>query len=251
MSDNLNRFSELDFEGFRQLAEDSSLSMYEKIGFPDSYREGYEAAIFEDILHKLPILNERNKVILDIGPGCSELPMHLINHCRENEHQLILIDSDEMLSNLPDDDFITKIGGYYPSDAAQFIENYTGKVDAVIVYSVIQYVFAEGNIYDFMDKTLSLLSHGGQILIGDIPNISKRKRFFSSETGIAFHKDFMKTDEAPIVENNQLEFKNIDDSVMFSLMTRARMSGYDSYLLPHPSTLPMANRREDLLFIRP
>ncbi|MEO1287411.1 MAG: SAM-dependent methyltransferase, partial [Chloroflexota bacterium] len=109
------------------------------------------------------------------------------------------------------------------------------------------YIFEEGNIYDFLDQSLSLLNNGGHMLIGDIPNISKRKRFFSSETGIAFHKDFMKTDKPPIVSYDQVEFTKIDDGVLFGLMLRARTQGFDSYLLPQPDSLPMANRREDLL----
>jgi hypothetical protein len=250
MSEN-HPFANLDYEGFRKLATDPSLSIYEKIGFPNAYREGHEKAIFADILTKLPELNKQNKVILDIGPGCSELPQMLINHCRERSHQLILIDSKEMLDNLPDGDFITKLEGYYPNETASFVEQYKGKIDAIIVYSVIQYVFAEGNIYDFLDKSLALLTNGGQLLIGDIPNISKRKRFFSSATGIAYHKAFMKTDEAPQVEHQTIEFKTIDDSVLFGLMQRSRQAGYDSYLLPQADNLPMANRREDLLILKP
>ena len=41
------------FEDFKNLANDPSLSKYEKIGFPDSYRAGKEEAIFHDILSKL------------------------------------------------------------------------------------------------------------------------------------------------------------------------------------------------------
>jgi cyclopropane fatty-acyl-phospholipid synthase-like methyltransferase len=250
MSEN-NPFANLDFEAFRKLAMDPSLSIYEKIGFPNAYREGYEKAIFVDILTKLPQLNEQNKVILDIGPGCSELPEMLIQHCRQQTHQLVLIDSKEMLDKLSDDTFITKLEGYYPDETAAFIEQYKGKIDAIIVYSVIQYVFAEGNIYDFLDKSLALLKDGGRLLIGDIPNVSKRKRFFSSETGIAYHKKFMKTDAAPEVKHQGIEFKTIDDSVLFGLMQRARQAGFDSYLLPQADNLPMANRREDLLILRP
>lgn len=250
MSNN-NPFSDLDFDGFRKLASDPSLSMYEKIGFPDTYRAGYEEAIFADIRAKLPQLSQKNKVILDIGPGCSELPLMLIEHCRQHEHRVILIDSQEMLDNLPDAEFITKFPGYYPNETARFIEEYQGKIDVIIVYSVMQYVFAEGNIYDFLDKSLSLLNTGGRLLIGDIPNISKRKRFFSSESGIAYHKAFMKTDTAPVVENQKIEFKTIDDAVIFGLMQRSRSAGFDSYLLPQSDNLPMANRREDLLIQRP
>src|SRR5689334_7532847 len=51
--DDFSRFENLTFEQFRRLALDARLSKYEKIGFPDSYREGLEALIFEDIRSKL------------------------------------------------------------------------------------------------------------------------------------------------------------------------------------------------------
>ena len=43
----------------------------------------------------------------------------------------------------------------------------------------------------------------------------------------------------------------IDDTVICALLTRARASGFDAYVMPQAADLPMANRREDLLFSRP
>ena len=42
-------FDNLSYEDFRRMAGDPELSVHEKIGFPDSYREGYEEVIFSDI----------------------------------------------------------------------------------------------------------------------------------------------------------------------------------------------------------
>ena len=115
----------------------------------------------------------------------------------------------------------------------------------------MHYVFAEGNVFSFIDKAIQLLAAGGELLIGDIPNTSQRKRFFDSETGIAFHRQFMGTDDKPEVVFNQLEPGEIDDAVLIGLMLRARASGCDAYVLPQRADLPMANRREDLLIRRP
>ena len=62
---------ELTFDEFKSLAGDESLSAYEKIGFPNSYRHGKEELIFQDIVRKLPNLNKDGQTVLDIGPGCS------------------------------------------------------------------------------------------------------------------------------------------------------------------------------------
>ena len=249
--DKLNRFKKLDFEGFRELAKDPNLSPYEKIGFPDSYRAGHEARIFADIRAKLTVLDQPQQTILDIGPGCSDLPRYLIEHCQKMSHRLILIDSAEMLNMLPDADFIVKIPAMYPRECPQLFDEYREQINGIIVYSVLQYVFAEGNIHEFVDRSLSLLANGGGLLLGDLPNIAKRKRFFSSQTGIRYHQEFMQTDEAPLVDHLVLEPEHIDDGVIFGMMMRSRMAGFDSYLLPQSPDLPMANRREDMLIQRP
>jgi hypothetical protein len=123
-------------------------------------------------------------------------------------------------------------------------------MDAVIVYSVLHYVYAEADVGVFLDRAVELLAHGGAMLIGDVPNVSKRKRFFSSPAGIEFHKRFMGTDEAPVVDD-RVEPDKIDDSVVLGLLERARGAGCDAYVLPQRLDLPLANRREDILVVRP
>ena len=232
------------------MAEDDSLSSYEKIGFPDAYRSGKEELILKDILGKLPVLSQRNKVVLDIGPGCSQLPRMLSEHCRAHEHTLLLVDSEEMLAHLPDEPFVRKIAGYYPRVEALFDE-YGGRVDVILCYSVLHYVFAEANVWDFLDRSLELLAEGGEMLIGDIPNVSKRNRFFSSPRGVSFHQEFTESQTLPPVSFNRIERHKIDDSVVMALLVRARAQGCDSYLLPQGEDLPMANRREDILIRKP
>jgi hypothetical protein len=244
------RFASLTFDDFRRMAQDDSLSRYEKIGFPDTYRQGKEEFIWQDIKTKLPLLDARNKIVLDIGPGCSELPFMLIEHCRRNGHTLILIDSAEMLAQLPDEPFIKKVAGYYPNCAGLF-EEYRARVDVVLTYSVLHYIFAESNVWAFLDRSLELLADGGELLVGDIPNVSKRKRFFSSPAGVKFHQEFMGTQELPEVEFNRIEHGLIDDAVVLALLARARSAGCDAYVLPQRADLPMANRREDILIRKP
>lgn len=245
-----NRFANIGFEDFRRLAGDPSLSKYERIGFPDSYREGHESAIFHDICRKLTNLGVREQRVLDIGPGCSDLPRMLIDLCRERGHQLTLVDSAEMLALLPDGSSIAKVPALYPN-CPDLIDGLRGKVDALLCYSLLHYVLLDVAFFRFLDISLSLLAPCGQMLIGDIPNISKRKRFFASEAGVEFHKAFMQTSEPPEVEFNKVEHDQIDDAVIFALLQRARAAGFDAYVVPQDPTLPLANRREDILILRP
>ena len=223
------------FEGFRTRARDETLDDCEKIGFPDGARRGKERAIYRDIVSKLPTLGLRRKRVLDIGPGCSALPRMFIRLCNRNAHRLVLVDSAEMLDLLPSSPRIEKFAARYPECPGLFTQH-AGKVDAIIAYSVFQNIVVEGNVWDFLDRSLSLLSRGGRMLLGDIPNLSKRQRALRPAH-----------EKAP----RPFAVGNIDDSVVLSLIMRARARGFDAYVLPQAQDLPYAIRREDILFVRP
>lgn len=250
MSDDYSKFKNLDFDGFKKLANDPLLSLHEKIGFPDSYRDGKDEVILADIQGKLPKISKKGSTLLDIGIGCGSLGLKLIELCNKNEVRLTAMDSKEVLKQIPDSKCLTKVDGQFPKNM-DFIKSNQNRFDSILCYSVFHYIFAEGQVFHFVDAALSMLASGGAFLIGDIPNISKRKRFFSSPAGVKSHQEFTKTSSLPNVEFNNLEFNEIDDSVLVSLMSRARQSGFEAYILKQNDSLPMANRREDLLITKP
>lgn len=243
------RFSRLTYEDFRALAKDPSLSAFEKIGFPNAFREEKEPEIYADILRKLGNLSIKGASVLDVGPGCSELPKMLVEHALQLEHGLVLMDSQEMLDLLPDGPNVTKVAGRFPQDRAALGEN--ANYDVVLVYSVLQHVFLEANPFVFIDDLLTLLRPGGELLLGDIPNISKLDRFLDSEAGAAHHREYMRTDDAPVVPPHRIEHGRLDDAAILAILGRARAAGFDAYVLPQPPTLPMSNRREDIYIRRP
>jgi cyclopropane fatty-acyl-phospholipid synthase-like methyltransferase len=252
MTKDYSFFENLNFDDFKKMALNQDLSSSEKIGFPDAYRTGYEEEIFLDIESKLPALIKEKSVILDIGCGCSNLPKILSSRAQLKNQNLILIDSAEMLSQISEvsGTGVRMIPAQYP-DCPELLVELHGNVDAIIIYSVIQYVFTNGNIFDFIEKTLKLLSPSGRMLIGDIPNISMRKRFFSSSNGIEHHQNFTGTAEIPGVIFNRIEFNHIDDSIVMAVISRVRAAGFHAFVVPQASNLPMANRREDILIFRP
>lgn len=243
------RFKNLSFDDFKNLATDKTLSVYQKIGFPDEYRKGKEADIFNDIIQKLELANISEKVLLDIGPGCSELPLMILNFCKQNNFTTLLMDSKEMLDQLPDAGMVKKYEGYFPDDASGLINQFKNKIDYIVGYSIFHYVFYNTCIYKFIDAALSLLKPGGKFLIGDIPNVSKRKRFFSSNVGIEFHKKYTNTDTLPETKSFETEAQ-IDDGILMGIMQRYRGLGFECFLLPQPPQLSMSNRREDLLICK-
>jgi SAM-dependent methyltransferase len=246
---NLSRFADLTFADFRRMALDETLSPHEKVGFPDSYRAGAEEAILADIVAKLPALNERGRRVVDVGPGCSALPRRLLDLCADRGHEAVLVDSAEMLGQLPDGPGIVKVTGAFPHDAA-LPAGIDGTADAVLAYSVLQYVHAEADSGAFLDRALALLAHGGRLLLGDIPNSSKRARFFGSPAGLEFHRKFTGTDD-PLPASDGGASGGIDDAVVLGLLERARTAGFDAYVVPQAPELPMANRREDVVVVRP
>ena len=241
------------YQRFKELAQDNTISMYAKIGSPDSYREHCEDKIFEDILSKLPLLRERERElkVLDIGPGCTNLQKHISNFCFKHKHKLFLSDSQEMLDLIDDRENEVKIAGLFPDETFAKIKEKTGGVDIIICYSVLHYIFVDSNVWYFLDCIMELLNDGGQILIGDIPNVSKRKRFFASNNGIKFHQKFMQTNELPKVEFNCIEKGKIDDSLLHSIVLKCQASGFDAYIVPQAKDLPFANRRDDIIIRKP
>jgi len=240
------RFARWTFDTYRLAAEDPTLSEHEKIGMPDAFRQGFGEAIWADIQAKLPGLSVRGARVLDIGPGCGELPRRLIAGAEALEQELVLIDHKAMLDHLPPSPAVRRIEGRFPDDFGE-----AGQFDAILLYSVLQTVIIEANPFAFVDAAAALLRPGGALLIGDMPNFSKLRRFLASERGQEHHKAYMRTDEAPEIPAFAPAVDRIDDGLVFGLLSRARMAGYDAYLLPQPLELPLANRREDMLIVRP
>jgi hypothetical protein len=246
-----SRFENLDYDAFRALAGDPSLSRHEKVGFPDSYRQGKEEAIFRDVVAKMGSLQRHGARVIEIGPGCSQMPVMLVGRCAELGGELMWIDSAEMLALLPDASHVRKVAGRFPQALQPRMHELAGAVDAIVAYSVVQYVFAEGNLFQFLDTCLALLAHGGELLIGDVPNQTMRKRFFASPLGAATHQRHTGRNELPEVHFNRLEPGQMDDSVVLALLARARAQGFHAWALPQAVDLPMANRREDILIRKP
>lgn len=238
---------ELTFEDFKNRAKDNSLSKWEKIGFPDSYRKNLEFKIFEDIYEKCNLAENNVSNILDIGCGCGDLVTHLINFTIQSKKSLFLLDSQEMLSNInAASNHITKIEGYFPN--VDYLNDKEKFFDTIIVYSVIQYPFLEQSIFKFIHKCLELIKPGGRILLGDIPNVSARNRFLNSEKGQKFNSTVPEGKDQMKFEHDNAE--RIDDSIVLAILARFRNFGCETYLLPQTEGLPFSNRREDILIIK-
>jgi hypothetical protein len=246
-----SKFDDITYESFRRRATDPALSLHEKVGFPDGYRDGKESLILDDVASKLTRLSLRKQVVVDIGAGCGGLARLVMDRCAEKGHRLFQVDSPEMLALLPEASHAERVPGRFPDDCDELLHELRGRAHCVLAYGVLPCVFVEANVFEFVDRALELLAVGGQLLLADLPNLSKRKRFFASETGVRFHQEFMDTSERPDVAFNALEPGAFDDAVVLAIVSRCRSAGFDAYVVPQRDGLPFANRREDILVARP
>lgn len=232
------------FDYYREKASDEQLSDTEKCGRYAKQADD-EIHIFEDVKNKLPALTKPDTLIVDIGCGCSDPVKKLISNSNVYKNNLVLVDSQEMLSLLPEQENITKVAAQFPDQ--RFVDEYEGKADAIIVYSVFHCVYLESDFITFVDSLVKLLKSGGSLLLADLPNATRKKRFLSSEQGKAFHKAWSGDENDPEVNWNQFEAGSLDDALVLMLMARYRQMGYETYLLPQNEHLPFSNTREDLL----
>ena len=185
-----------------------------------------------------------------LGCGAGPLAQALRERCSARGHELILVDSAEVLAHHAEGPGVALVPARFP-DAPVLFERYGGECDAVLAYSVIQYAFAEASAFAFVDSALALLRPGGRLLVGDLPSFSMRRRFLASAAGHAHHREYTGRDEDPPVAWPASPGAEIDDAVTLALLARARDAGYHAWVVPQAAGLPMANRREDLLFERP
>lgn len=232
------------FDYYKEKATDESLTTTEKCGRYLKQSDD-ELNIFDDVCSKLPALTQENTLIIDIGCGCSDPVKKLIKNSHTYKNNLVLVDSREMLSLLPEADNITKVDVKFPNKS--FVERYQSKADAIIVYSVFHCVYLENDFIMFVDSLVKLLKSGGTLLLADLPNATKKKRFLSSEQGKSFHQNWNGGEELPEINWNQFEAGCLDDSLVIMLLMRYRQMGYETYLVPQSKQLPFSNTREDIL----
>lgn len=188
--------------------------------------------------------------MLDIGIGCSDLSRAIVSRAIARGQHLTRFDAPEILAGLDEGPLVHKVYGPFPACLDRLQE--AASFDAILVYSVVQYVLTKGSLCRFVGSAPMLLEdEAGGMLIGDIPNASMRKRVFDIAAGRAHHARHYAGKPAPAFRFNVLKPGQIDDAVVLGIGVWARDAGFQSFVLPQGSGLPMANRRYDILIRRP
>jgi hypothetical protein len=132
----------------------------------------------------------------------------------------------------------------------------SGLFDCVLAYSVIQCLRTFDDVLDFIEAGAMLLKPGGRMLIADVPNKDKKRRFTESEAGRAFEAEWRKIVEldssAPVnVFDDAVGIGGLDDAGILRIAAKFRAMDFHVYILPQPPELPFGHTREDLLIVRP
>ena len=236
------------YSSFSESGRALGTSEYDKIHFHKRNPQNDQLA-FEDICYKCPNLKKRKGLnVLDVGPGCTSLQRLISSLCKEQEHTLYLADCPEMLSHISDDSHIKKYPGFFFFVTFEAIKKDSGGVDVIICNSVFVYDSAAYDICRFADCVMQLLNIGGNAIIGDCTNISKKKRFYASQTGKSLLENLRKIARAiPDPVFNVPEYGELDDTILESVVKRCRSFGFEAYLVPQPEGLAMWWEREDIL----
>jgi SAM-dependent methyltransferase len=234
------------FENYRRVAAQEGIDDTEVAG-RFRFQGDAERLIVGDLLGKLRPGPEHT--LLEIGCGPGNLLVPLSAHVRA----CVGIDNDAALARLarrvPPGRQVEGIAGDFMSIALA-----ARRFDRVLIYSVMQYLDDAETAWKFIARALSLVAPGGRLLVGDLPNQSKKRRYAESASGRAGVQSWRaQVDSAgphPLdTQPRDDALLDIDDDLVLSWMAAGRKLGFETYLLEQPPELPFGNSREDLLFV--
>lgn len=212
-----------------------------------SFQQTAMKLVVGDIVQKLNLAPE--DTLMDIGCNCGDLTIPLSFVC-EKVMGIDGVDTIERLKKRT-----TEIPNI-ETMAGDFMElEITEKYDCILIYSVLMYIESYEQKLDFVLKAAKCLKSGGRLLVGDVVNSSRKKRFSSTRTGEKVNKEYRenmkKLTEADKEAHEESEdMKNLwilDDFYLMKLLLDVRNAGYESYLLPQKHELPFGYTRDDIL----
>jgi 2-polyprenyl-3-methyl-5-hydroxy-6-metoxy-1,4-benzoquinol methylase len=220
-----------------------------------------EPAIWIDIQDKLLASGQTAKsTLLDIGCGYSNLATWFSDLAKKNGWTLTLLDVPSVIAAmkgelLPENSHHLEFcEGTFPGILKE--NRLPRSFDRILAYSVLHYVDDPSH---FIDEACKLLAPHGRLLIGDIPNASKKGRFLSSNGGREFDAKYkgIPLIECPKYEDCRDYFNrnlgaglHLNDDLLMGKVFALRQQGFEAYIAEQPDGLPFSHTREDLIVMR-
>lgn len=236
----------ISYENYKKRAGNKGLNDTEIAG-----RYGFqvieERRTIRDIINKLDIQATDNLLDIGCGPGNLLIPLSFFvsEACGIDNDAAIerLLHKSENLKNIRG-----IAGNFLDIDIAD-----TQRYSKILIYDVIQYLSSHEDVEIFLSKALSLLKQDGKMLIGDIPNTDKKRRYENSPEGRlqidAWKKKIAESNEPQLDLPVDPDLVKTNDNLYISILAIARKKGFESYLLPQPDGLAFNKTRDDILII--
>lgn len=235
------------FEAYGKLA--NQLADHTVLAARHSTQVEAERRIVPDLIVKLN--PNPTDSLLEIGCGAGNLliPLSfLVERCGAMDHPDVLKALQKR--------FISQNLELY---AGNFLDaKPTREFDIILIYSVLHCLANENEVFDFVQRAMSLLRPKGRLLLGDLPNRDLKDRFLSTEDGREFERRWREEISANNAFDEIQEFWSkvddemvaFDDRLIAALIDCAETHGCEATRLSQPPELPFGNTREDLLICR-
>jgi len=203
----------------------------------------YYPDIIYDISTKLEL--NKNDKLFDIGCGSGKITNSLSRLVKKTS----AIDHPNIINSISHKNIEFIKGDILKKDLSN------KKFDKILIYSLVHYLKNITEFFKLIKKSLHLLKKNGIILIGDIPNIDKKKRFKKSINFKKINNEW-KSNNLKLITlekeiKNKLEIdKNvikINDKLIFDILKKYTNHKSECYLLSQSEKLPMNNTRVDIL----
>jgi SAM-dependent methyltransferase len=237
----------ISFDNFGRLAAGSTDPAAVTMRYAMQLRE--ERLILRDVLDKLEIGPDDDLLEIGCGPGTTLVPLaFLCASATGVDHEEVLRVLAGRFAGPPT---ITLLPGNFLDLALD--RTYS----RILVYSVVQYLDGVDEAIAFSLKAAELLAPGGRLLLGDLPNADRKRRFHASDAGKRFQEEWAlraggdETEEAVGLLDDDQMIGSFDDASLVRLVLALRSAGFESQLLQQPPDLPFGFTREDVLITAP
>lgn len=205
-----------------------------------------ERLVVADVAAKLRLTPQSELLEIGCGPGNLLIPLtFMVSSCVGIDHP----------------DVIALLRKRFRHASIRFIEGdfleceIGEQFDRILIYSVLPTLPDYDALIAFADKALGLLRPDGVMLLGDLANKDKKKRFEQSERGASFIREWERVKEEsppePLDTPAADDAVIINDELVLGLVSRMRQQGWHAYLCDQPQQLPFGNTREDIVVIGP
>lgn len=210
------------------------------------FQRNEEKKILPEIIKNLN-LNKKDKLI-DIGCGSGNITMHI----SKKVNTVTAVDFPKILDALKARSIKKNIRNinYIPGNFLNL--KIQKKFNKILAYSVIHYMRDINQLKVLIRKILKITLPSGKILLGEVPNISMKKRFLNSKIGKKIDQRFKVDVERlnkkyPNSMNLNNKFIRIGDKDLSSIIFYCNKLGADAYILPIENGLPFCNSRVNIL----